>query len=303
MNKKSFITCMLLAAVFAGCGADQSKPSKPAMSVQDVSTDKYLNVNGLNIRYKDEGRRTGRTLVLLHGFTSSLETWDGLVEALGKDYRIIRFDLPGHGLTGPDPNSRYSHEDFVRIVHGLISQLKLDKPVLVGNSMGGNTAWRYAATYPQDLSGLILIDASGFSLNGLGDEPIPLQPALKNYFLNPTEFAVNYGLKTQYADAGKISKTRAENILAMMRGNGDAYVKIYKGFTLPDPTSKLGKIITPTLIIWGEKDSVIPPSHAQLFQKAIPNSEVRMIENSGHVSQEEHPAQTAQIISDFLNKE
>lgn len=170
--------------------------------------------------------------------------------------------------------------------------------------MGGNTAWRYASTYPNEIDKLILIDASGFPLNGLSDTPIPLPPMLENYFLKPTKFAVNYGLKNQYADAGKIPEGRADKIREMMKasGNGEAFVEIYKVFTLPDPTENLAKITAPTLIIWGEKDGVVPANHANLFDAALPISQVAIIENTGHVPHEENPQQTAKTITAFLNQ-
>ncbi|MBL4869723.1 MAG: alpha/beta hydrolase [Robiginitomaculum sp.] len=299
---------MVLGLVFAitlmGCKAQEPAVGGFETSVQKTSADWYQIVDGLNIRYKIEGDNAKPSLVLLHGFTSSVESWDGLVAELEGNYQIIRLDLPGHGLTGPDPKHRYAHEDFVNAVHGLVKELNINNPTLIGNSMGGNTAWRYAATYPNEIANLILIDASGFPLNGLSETPLPLSPALETYFLKPTKFAVNYGLKNQYAKVAKIPDDRADKILEMMKspGNGDAFVRIFKTFTLPDPTHELSKITAPTLLIWGEKDAVIPVSHAKLFGEAITNSEVEIIENSGHISHEENPVQTAAIINKFLTE-
>lgn len=304
MKKVGWILGAALLMGVSACKAKQPNKAEPEISIQAATADKYLNIDGLKVRYKVEGTSDKPTLVLLHGFTSSLESWDSFVTELEGNYRIIRLDLPGHGLTGPDPKHRYGHENFVNAVHGLVKELNLDKPILIGNSMGGNTAWRYAAQYPEDISGLVLIDASGFPLNGLSDEPLALPPMLESYFLKPTKYAVNYGLKNQYADAGKIPKGRADKILEMMNtpGNGEAFVEIYKGFTLPNPTAKLSKITAPTLIIWGEKDGVVPADHGELFHSAITNSKLNIIENSGHVSHEENPAQTANLIHDFLSE-
>lgn len=304
MKNIKLILIASIALGFSSCKAKELDKPEPEISVQTVTGDQYLKANGLKIRYKIEGQEGKPALVLLHGFTSSLESWDGLTSGLKRDYQIVRLDLPGHGLTGPDPMGRYGHSDFVSTVRDFLGELGIKNPVLIGNSMGGNTAWRYAAQYPEDVSGLVLIDASGFPLNGLSDEPLALPPMLESYFLKPTKLAVNYGLKNQYADAGKIPNGRADKILEMMEcpGNGDAFVNIFKVFTLPDPTEKLSKITAPTLIIWGEKDGVVPAEHGKMFHSAIPNSKLSIIENSGHVSHEENPAQTAKLIKDFIKE-
>jgi len=304
MRKFTVSFCVALMAAMGACKDSKNINTNPDKSLQNISYNQFANVDGLNIRYKIDGKTDGPVLLLLHGFTSSLESWDGLAAELADEYKIVRFDLPGHGLTGADPQNQYSHTDFVSAVHGFIGELGLTKPTLMGNSMGGNIAWRYAATYPDDINKLILIDASGFPLNGLSDTPLQLPPILEGYFLKPTKFAVNYGLKNQYVDADKIPAGRADKILEMMTkpGNGHAFVEIYKVFTLPDPTSELAKITAPTLVIWGEKDGIVPPEHAKLFDAALPISQVTIIENTGHVPHEENPQQTAQEIRRFLNQ-
>lgn len=287
-----------------GCEAKQANKTLSETPAQTIVSAQYITVDGLKVRYKINDQIDKPTLVLLHGFTSSLESWDGLAAELMSNYRILRIDLPGHGLTGPDPMRRYAQDDFVSTIRNLINEFELKKPTLIGNSMGGNTAWRYAARYPDDIEKLVLIGASGFTLNGLSDQPKSLPPMLENYFLNPTKFAVHYGLKTQYADTKKIPAGRVNQILEMMTmpGNGEAFVEIYQAFTLPDPTKKLAKITAPTLIIWGENDRVVPPNHANLFGNALYNSQISIIENTGHVPHEESPQQTAKAIRAFLDQ-
>jgi len=294
--------CVFVTITLLGCEKKTAEPNTPIVSEQAVSTDHFLETQDLKIRYKSEGKSDEQTLLLLHGFTSSLESWDSLVEHLGNNYHIVRVDLAGHGLTGPDPKSRYSHADNVAFVKAVIDGLHIKNPIIIGNSMGGNIGWHYAAQYPEDVNGLVLIDASGFSLNGLSDEPIELSPMLESYFLKPSKFAVNYGLKNQYADASKIPEGRAEKILEMMQGNGQAYAEMFKVFTLPDPREQLAKITAPTLIVWGEKDAVVPPAHAKLFGDAIVGSKMQIIENSGHVPHEEAPIVTADTIIRFLKE-
>ena len=282
--------------------------SDPVIITDKINTensgDRLAEINGLKVRYKISGKAQNPTLMLIHGFTSSLETWDWLVPELSKDFQVIRFDAAGHGLTGPDPKNQYSHNGRVETVLGLMQYLNLEKPTIIGNSMGGNTAWRVAALHPDKVNKLVLIDASGFPLNGLSEKPLEINPAMKNYLITAPKAIVSYAVNGMYADPTKIPTTRIDQIVDMMQqdGNGEAFVNIFETFTLPDPTTMLNNISAPTLILWGAKDATVPPEHAALFNQAIPNSEVFIFENVGHVPQEEEPQLTANKIIEFINK-
>ncbi|PHR57982.1 MAG: alpha/beta hydrolase [Robiginitomaculum sp.] len=304
MYKYGLLISATIFIAMTGCNEKQPVITDGMPQTEAETHEQYIAVDGLRIRYKIEGENGKPVLVLVHGFTSSLEGWDGLTAALKDDYQIVRFDLAGHGLTGPDKQKRYGHTARVKTVRNLIDKLGYEKPNLIGSSMGGNIAWRYASTYPNDVNKLVLIDASGFPLNELKDTPLELPPMLKNYFLKPTKFAVNYGLKNQYYDTKNIPAGRADKILEMMKypGNGQAYVDMFKIFTLPDPSNDLAKITAPTLIIWGSDDAVISSTHAELFKAALPNAEINIIADTGHVPHEENPTKTAKVIASFLTK-
>ena len=116
---------------------------------------------GLNVHYRDEGKRDGRVLVLIHGSNASLHTWEPWVERLGNDYRIISMDLPGHGLTGVNPAGTYDNASYVGVVDGLLTKLGVGKAVIGGNSMGGGVSWMYALAHPEKTEALLLVDAGG----------------------------------------------------------------------------------------------------------------------------------------------
>lgn len=287
--------------------SESQKPEKPELELSEPSAnssvDRYADIDGVKIRYRVEGDNNKPALILIHGFTFSLETWSQLVPELEQDFQIILFDLPGHGLSGSHPQGNYSHDSRVGIVYGLIDSLKLNKPSLIGNSMGGNTAWRTAVSYPDLIDKLVLIGASGFPMNGLGDEPVPVPLAMQAYLKNAPKAGVTYAVKTMFSDPTKIPHSRIDQIVDMMQhdGNGEAFVKTFESFTLPDPSQMLAEIKAPSLILWGAKDITVPPAHAALFDQAIPDSKVIMLENIGHVAQEEDPALTAKIIKEFLS--
>ncbi|VAV86618.1 Hydrolase, alpha/beta fold family, partial [hydrothermal vent metagenome] len=128
---------------------------------------------GERVHLRDQGNPDGRVLILLHGTSASLHTWEPWVAQLGDDYRIITVDLPGHGLTGPIASCDYSVECSVRMVEDVREYLGLEHFVIGGNSLGGQIAWRYALAYARYVDGLILSDASG----GPNINPAPMTPA------------------------------------------------------------------------------------------------------------------------------
>ncbi len=115
----------------------------------------FVEVRGMQVHYRVQGK--GPVLVLLHGMASSLHTWEGWVAVLEKNYTVVTLDLPGWGLTGPDPQKRYRTADQVDFLKAFTSQLGLTRFFLGGNSMGGNFAWNYALRYPADVLGLMPI--------------------------------------------------------------------------------------------------------------------------------------------------
>ncbi len=291
---------------FAGCGdntpVNSDVSSAAPQSPYYLSGDKTLDVNGVLVRYREEGDASKQTLVMVHGFSSSLETWDAIAADLKSEYHIVRLDLPGHGLTGPDPQERYSNEETVTLLADFLNALSLERPVLIGNSLGGLVAWRYALSAPDAVSRLVLIAPGGFSINGVTETPVPV-PAMVKFYLQQAPLAgVTQATQALYADPEKLSSARVQQIKDLMDypGNGDALVKRAAVFTLPAPDADLAKVTTPTLIIWGEKDRMVPPAHASRFMEFMPAATLKMYENAGHVPQEELSLRVAADIRAFL---
>ncbi|MBC6402983.1 MAG: alpha/beta hydrolase [Hyphomonadaceae bacterium] len=266
-----------------------------------TGADHYVDVDGLSMRYRDEGPEDAPILLMVHGFTFSLETWDAVADRLTPGYRIIRPDLPGHGLTGPDIQDRYTNEDTVAFLSGFINALGLSDPVIVGNSLGGLVAWRYAASHPDRVRGLILISPGGFSINGVTEEPVPVPKMVELYLTQAPEAGVSAATGNMYADPQKLAEERLTQIRDMMLqpGNGDAFVKRAGMFTLPPPETDLAGVGVPTLIIWGDRDKIIPPDHGSGFVEAMPQAILKLYENAGHLPQEETPDRLAEDIHLF----
>ena len=120
---------------------------------------KFADIDGVRVHYKDEG--TGPVVVLLHASYMNLHAWDGLVDRLKKDHRVIRLDLLTAGLTGVDTKDRYSMERNEELLDGLLKKLDVHQYALVGTSSGGIVAFRRAAAHPEETTRLVLINSAG----------------------------------------------------------------------------------------------------------------------------------------------
>jgi pimeloyl-ACP methyl ester carboxylesterase len=265
----------------------------------------FSSLSGLDVHYRDEG--AGPLIVLIHGTASSLHTWDAWTEELKKDYRVIRFDLPAFGLTGPHPDRDYRVAAYTEILDQLLKSLALDSVILAGNSLGGRIAWQYAAEHPQMVSKLVLIDASGFPTEkglpwifGLARVPVLNRLISK---ITPRSI-IEKNVKEVYFDDTKVSEELIDRYyhFALREGNRQAFIDRAQ-LDLKGDINILRKIKIPTLIIWGRNDEWIPVEHLEKFKSAIPNTKAFIIENSGHVPMEENPVETLEILTtQFLNE-
>lgn len=264
--------------------------------------DRFVEVAGARVRVREEGQADAPAIVLIHGFTHSLETWDGWAAELKDRYRVIRYDLNGHGLTGPDAQERYSPAERADFIGDVMDALGLETAVIAGNSLGGLAAWRFAHDNPERVRALILISPGVFSLNGVSDKPAEIPAAMKAYLLTAPEAGVRASAAIIYGDDSKITDARINAMRDMMRrrGNGEAMIRSLEEFTLPDPTQLLSEIRTPTLIEWGEADVVIPSSQGAQLAALLPDARLIAYPGVGHAAQEEAPVQTAADAGAFI---
>lgn len=264
--------------------------------------DRLVDAAGQTWRVRESGPRDGPALVLIHGFSHSLETWEPVADALEDDYRIIRFDLPGHGLTGARADSAYSVDESVEQVAALLDEIAPERFTLGGNSLGGLISWRFAARHADRVAGLVLISPGGYPNLGVGDAPAPI-PAQVRLFLNTAPAAgVQAATAALYADPSRLSQDQIERITAMMRveGVGPALIERIEQFTLPDPNPVLRRIDAPALVIWGARDVMIPPLHGPRFAAALPNAELMLISDAGHMAHAERPEPVSEAVRSFL---
>lgn len=300
---------MVLAAALLlwGCAADLSYAELEAKYASPAS--RYLDLpDGVRVHYRDQGQRDGQPLVLLHGFSASLHTWEPWVRELGDDYRIVSLDLPGHGLTRTPDGYALSTAGNVAVVQGVARALELDPFVLAGNSMGGAVAWNYAIAHPDRLRGLVLVNAAGWPRSEAPDsQPLafrlmgnPIGRALlKN--LNPRPVA-GPGLKDAYLDERLVTKAVVDRYVDFARAPGRRALLLAPREAPRTPTrpETFAAITTPTLVIHGDEDRLIPVADGRALAGAIPGARLITYPKVGHIPMEQIAERSAADVRSFV---
>ncbi|TPG57693.1 alpha/beta fold hydrolase [Roseomonas nepalensis] len=300
------LIAVLLAAVILGAAAWLYVPDKPRAALEAryaASPDSFREVAGLRLHLRDTGPRDAPAVILLHGFASSLHTWEDWARVLDRDHRVIRLDLPGFGLTGADPTGDYTDERSAAVLLALMDGLGLRRTSLVGSSMGGRIAWDFAARHPDRVDRLVLMAPDGFAGPGreYGVAPkVPMLVRLLPYVL-PTPL-LRKSLSAAYADPAAMTEERLARYRDMLLAPGvrRAIVARTGQGALADPVPLLRRITAPTLLVWGEKDAMIPVANAADYQRALPDSRLVVFPGLGHVPQEEAPDLSLEPVRAFL---
>jgi pimeloyl-ACP methyl ester carboxylesterase len=263
--------------------------------------------DGARAHIGDEGPRDAPALVLIHGSNASLFTWRPWVARLNSSFRVVTMDMPRHGLTGEVPSGDYSERAMVEFVRAVTDKLGLSRFAIAGNSMGGAVAARFAETYPQRVSQLILVDAAG--LRSKRGDKIPLAFKLARLpvfnqvllYITPRSLVaeglndaivhkaiITDAMIDQYWDFARMTGTRA--------ATGKRFREPFDDFI----EQHISTIRVPTLILWGEEDHLIPVAAARTFAADIPGSKLIIYPATGHLPQEEVAGQSAMDVKSFL---
>ena len=263
---------------------------------------RFVEVAGLRVHVRDTGQ--GPAVVLIHGLFDSLHTWNAVADALDDHDRVVRFDLPGHGLTGPDPTGDYSLARQLEVVDALANALGLDRFSLVGNSLGGEIAWNYAGTRPERIDRLVLVDAAG--------QPRKQLPAIVAFARRPVlgkllewcspRFMVARIAGGAWAPGAEVPDSVVERFADLQRhpGNRPAIRRRLEQRSDGPDLSPLARITAPTIVVWGVLDAWIPVENAAAFGRAIRSSTVVKLAGVGHVPQDESPKALLAVITPFL---
>ncbi len=276
----------------------------------------FIDLHGQLVHVRDEGPRGDPLpIVLIHGTSASLHTWQGWSAALRAQRRVITFDLPAFGLTGPFSGryaqSTYRGDDYARFVLDLLDALGVPRAVLGGNSLGGEVAWRVASLAPQRVERLILVDAAGYPFEPQS-VPIGFQLARVPVLNRLTEWLLPRGVvessvRDVYGDPSKVTSALVDRYfeLTLREGNRRALVQRLQAMqvdseSLGDNRQRIRALKMPVLVLWGGRDRLIPPATARLFQADMPTAKVVVFDTLGHVPQEEDPAATMAAVRPFV---
>jgi pimeloyl-ACP methyl ester carboxylesterase len=295
---------LLLLVVLLALGVRRDRPAAEVERRWFAPPSQFVDVDGLRVHVRDRGH--GEAIVLLHGSNSSLFTWEGWAEVLARDHRVVTLDLPGHGLTGPDPRHRYSPAGMAEVVDRVADRLGLGRFTIGGNSMGGGVAWHYALLRPDRVERLILVDSAGYPR----DEPRPFafrlfsMPLVGHLVRHITpHFMVRRTTREVYGDPSRVGEALVDQYedFTLRAGNREA---TSERFALSDDGmyTRMSGIRVPTLILWGSRDHWILPRYGDRFHAEIPGSRLVVLDGLGHVPMEEDPARSVQPVLEFLRQ-
>jgi len=268
------------------------------------SPENMVSMESMRIHYKDTGPKEAPVLLLLHGFGSSLQTWDVWAEKLDKKYRVIRLDLPGFGLTGPSPSDDYSELNDLNTLTRFVDSLGITDLSVVGHSMGGKIAWTFAAAHADRVKALVLMAPDGFPLpEAIGTKPYAMPAIMGVMKYSLPKYFVRKSIEPAFADLNELDDKLVNRYHDMLRAPGvrAAILSRANQTIYTDPVPRLKQIKAPTLLIWGEEDKMIPSSNAKSYAAVLENSETVLIPKLGHLLHEEHAEMGLAKVTEFLD--
>ncbi len=274
-----------------------------------MDKDQFTIVDGCTIRYRDTGDN-GPVVVFNNGIGGSLESWENQFAGLGQDYRLIAWDMPGHGLSELG-NQPYDLDKFADFAWRFLDHLNIDRAILVGHSMGGGVALRMAAHHPSRVSKLSLVAAATVGR----DAPILFRlfilPGIGKLMTKPGKNGVEQQIKAIYKNPDIVTQQQKEQILEYSQRPGaqKAFLSTLRLMTdiggqrqaiVSRSHEILKSLDVPVLIVQGRDDLVIKPTHSEQAAKIAKHANLIMLEDCGHAPQEEKPEVFNAILKDFL---
>ena len=288
-----------------------SRESKDAEQSEGSFPYRYATIHGHRIGYRRAG--DGPVLLLLHGIAGSSETWIPAMELLQTDYTVVAPDFLGHGRSAK-PGGDYSLGNFANLMRDLLVVLGVERVTVIGQSFGGGVAMQFAYQFPDRCERLVLVDAGGLGREVNWILRLVTLPAAE--YLMPVlfpSFAQRWGDPVvRLADRIGLRSVPAMEIWRSYRSLTDAegrqaFVRTMRSVIDPggQSISAIDRLYlterVPTLIVWGQKDRIIPISHAYQALEAAPHSRLEIMPGVGHFPQSEDPASFVEILTDFLH--
>jgi pimeloyl-ACP methyl ester carboxylesterase len=295
---------LAITAFLVQAWRDRDIPAAELEARYATPASKFLNVDGVRIHYRDEG--SGPALVLIHANFSNLIGWDPWVEALKDSHRVLRFDMTGHGLTGPDPSGDYSLERTIALTERFVDALGLERFSIAGTSLGGTVAIHYAAAHPDRVERLILLSPGALEGRAM-DRAGRTVPAAANVleWITPRALPA-FMLRSRFGDPAKVSDQLIDQWHDMWRREGQrrAMLTRLRSYSSASIVAATAGVRAPTLILWGAANPQAPVEQAEELRAMLVNApSVRVITypGVGHMAVEEAGALIAGDVRTFLD--
>jgi pimeloyl-ACP methyl ester carboxylesterase len=304
MSVLGLLAVLLLAA--AGWAWTPDRPAAELEARYARGPADFVTVSGVRLHVRDDtpaGRPDAPVVLMLHGFGASLHTWDAWAAALATTHRVLRLDLPGAGLTGEDPSGRYDDARGIELLLALLDTRGVARATVVGHSMGGRLAWRLAAEHPGLVERLVLVAPDGFASPGFEYGKAPeVGPAVKLMQHLLPRALLKMSLEPAWADPTKLDEATVTRYheLMLYPGVRRALIGRMQQLVLQPPEPWLVRIAAPVLLVWGERDAMIPVANARDYQAVLKQSQLLVLPGVGHLPQEEDPQAAVPALLAFV---
>jgi pimeloyl-ACP methyl ester carboxylesterase len=242
-----------------------------------VLEERACEVGGIDVRYRVAG--TGPPTVLVHGLAGSWRWWEPVITQLATSLRVYLVDLPGFGSAR---GQTFVLGDAPSYVRSLLAQIGLERANLVGYSLGGAVCARVAALWPQTVDRLVLAAPAGLLERR-----------------HPAHYALPLAAALRHARPAFLRVVLADSLRAGVLTLYHAATQLLGEDALRD---ELHSISAPTLLIWGDRDPLVPLRLAQEYERAIPHAQLVVFDGVGHIAMAERPNDFSQVILDFLDE-
>ncbi len=256
-----------------------------------------VKVNGYSVRYLEDGSSRSKHVLLLHGLGASAERWSRIMPIFAKHFHVVAPDIIGFGYSDK-PEVSYTIPFFLDFVKDFTHAMGIENLTLIGASLGGQIAAEFAITNRNTIENLVLVTPAGMM-----KEPTPVL----NYYIAaamyPTFDNAKKAFKQMAGDSRAVDEVYARDFVNRMQLPNAKYAfmsSIMGSKAAPNLSGRLGEIEAPTLIVWGEKDALIPVRYARKFQKEIKGSHMTIIKSSGHTPYFEKPDDFSAVVLEFL---